>query len=208
MKVDLYTKAGEKKGDVTLNKDVFGQEVNHKLIHQFLVMQQANRRVAIAHVKNRSAVSGGGRKPHRQKGTGRARLGSTRAPHCIGGGVVFGPKSNRNFSKMMPKKQRRKALFSALSSKANSKGIMVLAETIESGKTKEFTSLLSKLPVERNLLVVVCDKNDNLCVSSKNLQNIKTIMVNYLNIEDLLKYKKVLFLKDSLIKLESIFLNK
>jgi large subunit ribosomal protein L4 len=208
MKVDLYTNAGEIKGDLTLNDEVFGQEVNHKLIHQFLVMQQANRRVAIAHVKNRSAVSGGGRKPHSQKGTGRARLGSTRAPHCIGGGVVFGPNSNRNFSKMMPKKQRRKALFSALSSKANSKGIMVLAKTIESGKTKEFTSLLSKLPVERNLLVVVCDKSDNLCLSSKNLQNIKTIMVNYLNIEDLLKYKKVLFLEESLTKLESIFLNK
>lgn len=205
MKIDLYAQTGEKKGQVELNKEFFEVPYNEDLIHQALVRQHANGRVAIAHTKTRGEVRGGGRKPFRQKGTGSARQGSRRNPHFRGGGVVFGPRNNRNFSVDMPKKQRRKALFSALSAKAKADQIIALEKYEGEVKTKTFAELLNKLPIERNVLVVIQEKNEVIQKSTNNLANAKTIIVNYLNIADLQKYRKVLFLQDALPKMEEIF---
>lgn len=205
MKIDLYAQTGEKKGQVELNKEFFEVPYNEDLIHQALVRQHANGRVAIAHTKTRGEVRGGGRKPFRQKGTGSARQGSRRNPHFRGGGVVFGPRNNRNFLVDMPKKQRRKALFSALSAKAKADQIIALEKYEGEVKTKTFAELLNKLPIERNVLVVIPEKNEVIQKSTNNLANAKTIIVNYLNIADLQKYRKVLFLQDALPKMEEIF---
>ena len=207
MKAAIYNQKGEKKGEVTLNKDLFGIEVNEGLIHQALVMQQANARQPIAHTKTRGEIRGGGRKPHRQKGTGRARFGSIRTPIHRGGGIVFGPRNTRNFTKAMPKKQRRKALFCALSSKANDNQIIILEKyDAKEPKSKAFAEMLSKLPVDRNALIVIPGKNEIIQKSSRNLENARTILASYINIKDLLKYRTIIFLKDSLPKLEETFL--
>jgi large subunit ribosomal protein L4 len=205
MKADLYTQTGEKKGQVDLKKEFFEVEFNEALIHQALLRQRANARIPVAHTKERSEVRGGGRKPYRQKGTGYARQGSIRSPHYKGGGVVFGPRNTRNYSKDMPKRQRRKALFSALSVKAKNKEIIALEKYEGKVKTKPFAEMIKKLPVERNALVVMPERNEALQKSANNLPNVKTIMVNYLNIADLQKYRKVIFLKDALDKMQEVF---
>ncbi len=209
MKVDLYKQSGEKSGTLDLPKEIFEIPFNEELIHQALVRQLANKRVAIAHTKTRAEVRGGGRKPFRQKGTGNARQGTIRSPLMKGGGIVFGPRNNRNFSKDMPKKQRRKALFSALSEKVRNNEVIGL-ESYEAKepKAKDFAAMLKKLPIERNALVVIPEKNTIIQKSSSNLANAKTILAGYLNIHDLQKYKKVIFLKDSVAKLQEIFLAK
>jgi len=206
MKIDLYNQKGEKQGDLTLPKDIFEVTVNETLIHQALKRQLSNGRQAIAHVKSRGAVRGGGRKPFRQKGTGRARQGTIRAPHMKGGGVVFGPKNVRNFVIQMPKKQRRRALHMALTLKANDKKIFALDSYVDKEmKTKNFAELLTKLPVDRNVLVVLPEKNVAITRTTSNLPNVKSILVNYLNIHDLTKYDSLCFLGDSLGKTQEIF---
>jgi large subunit ribosomal protein L4 len=205
MKADLYTQTGEKKGQVELKKEFFEVPFNRDLIHQALIRQQANARAPFAHVKQRADVKATGKKPHRQKGTGYARQGSNVGPHMRGGGSVFGPRNNRNYVVAMPKKQRRKALFSALSVKAKDGQIMALESYEGEAKTKPFAEMIKKLPIERNVLVVIPEKNQIIQKSSGNLQNVKTILVNYLNIADLQKYKNVLFTKDALTKLEEIY---
>ncbi|MDA1061098.1 MAG: 50S ribosomal protein L4 [bacterium] len=208
MKVDLYTQAGEKNGTLELPKEIFEIPFNKDLIHQALVRQLANRRVAIAQVKTRGKVRGGGAKPFRQKGTGNARQGTIRAAHMRGGGSVFGPQNDRNFSKDMPKKQRRRALFSALSEKARHNEIIAMEEyEAKEPKTKDFASMLKKLPIERNVLVVVAEKNGIVQKSSSNIANAKTILASYLNIHDLQKYRKVLLFKSAVEKLEEVFLS-
>jgi large subunit ribosomal protein L4 len=209
MKVDLYTQSGEKKGSLELPEAVFGIPFNKDLVHQALVRQLANKRIATAHVKNRARVSGGGRKPFRQKGTGNARQGTIRAPHMRGGGSVFGPTNDRNFSKDMPKKQRRKALFCALSEKARKNEIIALeGYDAKEVKTKAFADMLKKLPIERNVLVVLPGKDEVVQKSAHNIASAKTIFANYLNIHDLQKYKKVLLFKDAVGTIEETFLNK
>ncbi|MDP2624591.1 MAG: 50S ribosomal protein L4 [Candidatus Peregrinibacteria bacterium] len=208
VKAQVYNQEGEKKGDVTLNKDIFEIEINEGLMHRALVLQLANARNPIAHTKTRGEVRGGGRKPHRQKGTGRARVGSIRVPHYRGGGVVFGPRNTRNFNVSMPKKQRRKALFSALSSKAKDNQILVLEKYEGNVKSKDFAAMLKKLPIDRDVLVVMAAKDETIQKSAQNLPNAKTILANYLNIRDLLKYQDVMFLKDALEKVEETFLEK
>ena len=212
MKIDLYTQSGEVKGSMDLPKEIFAVEFNADLIHQALVRQMSNGRVAIAHTKLRGDVRGGGRKPFKQKGTGNARQGTIRAPHMKGGAIIFGPRNDRNFEKDMPKKQRRKALFSALSSKLTTQDVYALESyTGEKPKTKEFLETLHKiklLPDGRSVLVVIPEKNELIQKSSENLPNVKTILAAYLNIQDLQKYKKLLFLKDSIQKMEEVFLNK
>ncbi len=205
MKIDLYAQTGEKKGQIELNKEFFEVPYNEDLIHQALIRQQANQRIAIADTKTKGEIRGGGRKPFRQKGTGNARQGSIRNPHYRGGGTVFGPTKERNYEVDMPKKQRRKALLSALSAKAKNEQIIALESYEGEVKTKAFAELLKKLPVERNVLVVIPEKNEVIQKSTSNLANAKTILVNYLNIADLQKYRKVLFLKDALPKMEEIF---
>lgn len=209
MQVDLYTQTGEKSGTLDLPKDIFEVPFNKDLVHQALVRQLANKRVAIAHTKTRGEVRGGGRKPFRQKGTGNARQGTIRAPHMKGGGVTFGPRNDRNFSKDMPRKQRRKALLSALSEKARNNEIIALeGYKTENPKTKDFAAMLKKLPIERNVLVVIPEKDSTVQKSSNNIANAKTIIANYLNIHDLQKYRKVLLFKDAINKLEEVFLSK
>jgi len=206
MKLDLYNQKGEKLGTVEAPKQFFEKPFNKDLIHQALVLQMANARHPIAHTKTKGEVSGGGKKPYSQKGTGHARQGSTRNPHFIGGGVAFGPRNTRNFSKNMPRAQRRAALFSALSEKARENQIIVLDKyETEAAKTKLFAQMLKKLPVKNDVLVVLPEKNEVITRSTNNLKNVKTILVNYLNVYDLTKYETVLFLEKALKKMEEIF---
>ncbi len=207
MKLDLYQSTGVKKGTVEVSDDLFKAKVNHELMRLALVRQQGNARVAIADVKNRAEVRGGGKKPWKQKGTGRARAGSSRSPVWHGGGVAFGPKSNRNFSTRMSKNSRRAALFGALSQAAAADHIFALESfDAKAPKTKTFTDLLKKLPVERSLLIVIPEKNRILEKSAGNLPHVKTILVNYLNLFDILKYDKIMFLVPALKKAEELFL--
>ncbi|MBT3864610.1 50S ribosomal protein L4 [Candidatus Peregrinibacteria bacterium] len=206
MKADLYAQSGEKKGEVTLIKEIFEVPFNKDLVHQALVYQLANARIAIAHTKTRKDVRGGGAKPFRQKGTGRARQGTIRSANMRGGGVVFGPNKDRNFSKKMPKKMRRKALFCALSEKAKEGMVMALEKYEGETKTKPLVELLKKLPIKRDVLIVVPGRDETIERSSKNIENAKTIHVNYLNIKDLQKFDNVLFTKEALEKLEDVFL--
>ena len=180
MKADLYAQSGEKKGEVTLIKEIFEVPFNKDLVHQALVYQLANARIAIAHTKTRKDVRGGG--------------------------VVFGPNKDRNFSKKMPKKMRRKALFCALSEKAKEGMVMALEKYEGETKTKPLVELLKKLPIKRDVLIVVPGRDETIERSSKNIENAKTIHVNYLNIKDLQKFDNVLFTKEALEKLEDVFL--
>lgn len=207
MKLDLYQQSGEKKGTVDANDKIFAAPVNEELMRLALVRQLSNARQANAHVKSRSDVSGGGKKPWRQKGTGRARFGSSRNPIWKGGGVAFGPSNEMNFRKRMPKKARRAALFSALSQKVAGKSLFALDQfDVKAPKTKDFKKMLDKLPVERSLLVVLSEKDENLEKSASNLPNVKAILVDYLNLHDLLKYEKVMFLEPAIKKAEELFL--
>jgi large subunit ribosomal protein L4 len=206
MQIDVYNQKGEKGKSITLPKEIFGVEVKESLIHQALIRQLANGRSAIAHTKSRGQVRGGGRKPFRQKGTGRARQGTIRAPHMKGGGVVFGPTNDRTFTIQMPKKQRRRALHMALAAKANDGKIFALDKYEDKdGKTKNFAALLEKLPVERNVLVVLPSKEGVLSRVTSNLPNVKSVLVNYLNVHDLVKYDTVCFVGDSVDKTKEIF---
>lgn len=207
MKVDLYSQAGMKTGEVDLPKEIFEVEFNEDLVHQALIYQLANgRQASTAHTKLKSEVSGGGRKPYAQKHTGRARQGSTRSPQMKGGGVVFGPRNNRNFTLRMPAKQRRKALFCALSDKAKDGLVFALEKYEGESKTKNFAALLKKLPIKKDVLIVIAEKNSTLELSARNLTNAKTVLAGYVNIHDLQKYDTVLLLKDSIKKLEEVFL--
>jgi len=206
MKLDLYTQTGEKKGQVEVKKEYFDARVNQDLMHQLLVMQQANRRNPYAHTLTKAEVRGGGKKPYAQKGTGRARQGSTRNPQWRGGGVAFGPRNVRNYKVMMPQKQRRAALFSALTVKAMNNDIFALESyDTKEVKTKVFAEMIQKLPVEKDVLIVIAEKNEIIQKSAKNIPYIKTILVNYLNIADLQAHDKVMFLKDALKKMEEVF---
>ncbi|MBD3328066.1 50S ribosomal protein L4 [Candidatus Peregrinibacteria bacterium] len=206
-KVILYNQKGEKKGDLEVSKKIFGAEYNEGLVHQALLRQLSNARPGVfAHTKTKADVKGGGAKPFRQKGTGRARQGSTRNPHYIGGGVAHGPRNNRNYEKDMPRKQRRLALYCALSAKMNENKIMAL-DTYDDkeSKTKNLQVMLQNLPIEKDVLIVVAEKNESLAKAGNNLPFVKTLLVNYLNIADLQKYDNVLFLEEALNKVEEIF---
>lgn len=209
MKAPLYNQNGEKKGDVALSKDIFGVEASEGLVHSYLVYQMTNARSVLAHTKTRADVRGGGRKPYRQKGTGRARQGSTRNPHMEGGGVAFGPRNDRNFSLMMPKKMRRKALFTLLSNKAKSDKLAILEKfELDAPKTKLFAALVAKLPVERRVLIVHDREEQMLKQSAKNLGNAKVITSSYLNPSDLLNHDFLLLSKKALENLESTYASK
>jgi len=207
MKIDLYTQAGQKKGTADASDAIFGTKINEELIRLAVIRQLANARQAGAHVKHRGEVRGGGRKPWRQKGTGRARFGSSRNPIWRSGGVAFGPRNTRNYTLNMPKKARRAALFSCLSQKAADKQVFALETYVaKEPKTKEFAQLVEKLPEGRSLLVVLGEKNEVLEKSARNLPNVKTILVNYLNPHDLLRFENIMFLEASLKKAEELFL--
>lgn len=208
MKLDLYTQDGSKKGTTDASDILFKSPVNEELVRLALLRQMANARQANAHTKTRGEVRGGGRKPWRQKGTGRARFGSSRNPIWRGGGIVFGPRNNRNYKRRMNQRDRQAALYSLLSAKAAEKNVIALEKfEADQPKTKLFAQMLSKLPEHRSMLVVIDEKNKVLEKSANNLPNVKTILVNYLNPHDLMKYEKVMFLKPSLKKAEQLFTN-
>lgn len=208
MKADLFAQSGEKIGEIALNKEIFELPFNQDLVHLALVSQLANARQVVAHSKTRGMVRGSTKKMYAQKHTGNSRQGSNRAPHRKGGGVVFGPQSNRNFRKELPKKQRRKALFCALSEKARDGEILALDGYKGEAKTKTFVEMLSKLPIKRDTLIVLPAKDKTVELASKNIKNAKTILVNYINVRDLQKFDTVLFFKAAFEKMEELFLQK
>jgi large subunit ribosomal protein L4 len=207
MKFDLYTQKGEKKGQVEGSDALFGIEMNEDLVTRALLRQQGNARQGTAHTKTRGEKQCSTRKIYRQKGTGNARHGAKSANLFRGGGVTFGPRYGRNWKTDMPKKQRRKALFCALSVKARDGKIFALEGYEGAVKTKDFVSLLGKLPVEKSTLVVMDKKNEVLEKSSNNVPRVKSILVNYLNIADALKYDSLIFLSGALVKAEEVFLS-
>lgn len=199
LKVKVYNQSGKATGETNLDSKIFGIEINEKLVHQALRTHLANRRVAIAHTKSRQDVRGGGKKPWRQKGTGRARHGSIRSPLWKGGGVTFGPKSNRNFSLKMNKKAKRKALLMTLSDKATEKKIIVVDKIeMSSIKTKELATIITKLPLEKKVLIVLPKTDSKIMKSAKNIKKLKIINASSLNIYGVLNTDSLLIFKDSL----------
>ncbi|MBY7141684.1 50S ribosomal protein L4 [Virgibacillus sp. NKC19-3] len=196
-KVTLLKQDGTQAGDMELNDSVFGIEPNTHVLHEAVVMQRASLRQGTHAVKNRSDVRGGGAKPWRQKGTGRARQGSTRAPQWVGGGVVFGP-TPRSYSYKLPKKVRRLALKSALSSKVK-EGNLVALEGIamDVPKTKEVVKMLEALQVDTKALIVTADKDETVNRSANNLQNVNVLTVDEINVLDLLTHDKLIVTKDA-----------
>ncbi|WP_281829272.1 MULTISPECIES: 50S ribosomal protein L4 [Lactobacillus] len=193
---------GKDSGEVTLNDKVFGIEPNESVVFEAIIRQRAGQRQGTSKVKNRSAVRGGGKKPWRQKGTGRARQGSIRSPQWRGGGTVFGP-TPRSYAYSMPRKQRRLAIKSVLSQKLIDKNLIVLDKlTMSAPKTKEFVSMLDSLKVEGKVLVVSDDKNVQL--SAKNLPKVKVVPVNGLNVEDAVNYDKLILTQDAVKKIEEV----
>lgn len=196
-KVALFKQDGTQAGDVELNESVFGIEPNTHVLHEAVVMQQASLRQGTHAVKNRSAVRGGGRKPWRQKGTGRARQGSIRSPQWVGGGVVFGP-TPRSYSYKLPKKVRRLALKSALSSKVQEENLMVLESiAFEAPKTKDFIKMLADLKIDKKVLFVTAEADETVVRSANNLQNVKVITVQGINVLDLLSHDLLVLTKEA-----------
>lgn len=204
--VKLFNQDGSEAGNIELEAAVFGIEPNEHVIHEVVVMQRAAKRQGTHAVKNRSEVRGGGRKPWRQKGTGRARQGSIRSPQWVGGGVVFGPTPERNYKYKLPKKVRRLALKSALSSKVKNDEMIVLTElTFEQPKTKRLVNVLEGLNVDNKALIVTAEKQDNVVLSANNLQKVKVLTVNEVNVLDIISHDKLIMTKDAAEKAGEVF---
>ena len=202
--VSVYNIEGKEVGSIELNDAVFGVEVNEHLVHMAVVNQLANNRQGTQSAKTRSEVSGGGRKPWRQKGTGHARQGSTRAPQWTGGGIIFAPKP-RDYSFKMNKKEKRIALLSALSSKVAESKIVVLDEfKLDEIKTKKFVEVMNNLKVE-NALVVLEGENKNVVLSGRNIPSVKVTATNEINTYDVLKYTTLVVTKAAVEKLEEVY---
>ena len=200
--VSVYTMEGNEVGTLELNDAVFGVEVNEHLVHMAVVRQLANKRQGTQKAKTRSEVSGGGRKPWRQKGTGHARQGSTRAPQWTGGGVVFAPVP-RDYSFKMNKKERRIALKSALTTRVQENKLVVLDELkLDAIKTKDMQNVLNNLKVEKAMVVT---DNENVIVSARNIPNVITASVGTLNVFDILKYNTVVLDKAAVAKVEEVY---
>ena len=193
---------GKDSGEVTLNDKVFGIEPNDNVVFEAIIRQRAGKRQGTSKVKNRSAVRGGGKKPWRQKGTGRARQGSIRAPQWRGGGTVFGP-TPRSYAYTMPRKQRRLAIKSVLSQKLIDNDLIVLDKlTMSAPKTKELVSMLNSLNADGKVLIVTDDNNVQL--SARNLTKVKVVPVNGLNVEDAVNYGKLILDQDAVKKIEEV----
>ncbi len=207
-KVQVFDVNGKSVGEKILPESIFNDDnVNESLIHEFIVMQLANKRVPIAHTKTRGEVAYSGRKLYRQKWTGNARVGDAGSPIRRWGGVVFGPRNERNFSKDMPKKQRRKALFGALTLKAKDDEILAIQDfDLNEYKTKKALQILKNLNIDNEkVLIVASEKNDYIWRSFNNLPKVKVLLANFVNPYDLLTYKKVLFEEKAIDRLEEIF---
>jgi large subunit ribosomal protein L4 len=204
MQVTVLNMAGEKVGQVELTESIFNAPVNGPLMHQALVRQLANARLGTSKVKGRSEVAGGGRKPWKQKGTGRARQGSTRAAQWRGGGIIFGP-APRSYAQQMPRKMRRAALCSALSSKVAEERVIVLDELrVSEPRTREMAQALKAWAVDAKTLILCGEPNEMVARSANNLVGVKLLQASYLNIRDLMTYDYVVIPQDALAVLEGI----
>ena len=202
--VSVLNMEGKEVGSMELNDAVFGVEINEHLVHQAVVLQPANNRQGTQKAKTRSEVSGGGRKPWRQKGTGHARQGSTRAPQWTGGGVVFAPVP-RDYSFKMNKKEKRAALKSVLTSKVQENKFIVLDELkLAEVKTKEMKKVLDNLKVN-NALVIIGDDSENVALSARNIAGVQTASVNTINVFDMLKYNTIIATKSSVASIEEVY---
>lgn len=203
-KVSVLNMEGSEVGTIELSDAVFGVEVNENLVHQAVVSQLANNRQGTQKAKTRSEVSGGGRKPWRQKGTGHARQGSIRAPQWKGGGVVFAP-TPRDYSFKLNKKEKRAALKSVLTSKVNDSKFIVLDELkLDEIKTKKFREVMENLKVNK-ALVILNEKDENVIMSARNLPAVKTALTNTINVYDILKYDTVVVTKDAVATIEEVY---
>ncbi len=204
-KVDVYNIDGKKVSEVELKEEIFGIIPNEDVVHTVLVNYLANQRQGTQSTKTRAEVRGGGRKPWRQKGTGRARQGSIRAPQWIKGGIALGPKP-RSYKYSVNKKERRLALKSVLSSKVIENQLVVVDSLpLKEIKTKSMVSALNNLKVEGKALVVLPEKNENVQKSARNIENVKTTLVNTINVYDLLKYNKLVLTLDAVKKIEEVY---
>ena len=202
--VSVFNLEGNEVGTLELNDAVFGVEVNEHLVHMAVVAQLANKRQGTQKAKTRSEVSGGGKKPWRQKGTGHARQGSTRAPQWTGGGIVFAP-TPRDYTITLNKKEKRAALKSALTSRVQENKFIVVDELkLDEIKTKKFQNVLNNLKVSK-ALVVVGDDSDNVVKSAKNIPTVKTAYVNTINVYDILKYNTVVATKTAVANIEEVY---
>jgi large subunit ribosomal protein L4 len=202
--VALYNINGEQVGEVTLKEEIFGVDVHESVLHDAVIMQLAGRRQGTHDTKTRSEVSGGGRKPWRQKGTGRARHGTIRSPIWRGGGIVFGPHP-RKYGYNLPKKVRRLALKSALSSKVSTGDILILDELkLEQPKTSDMARILNNLKVG-DALLVTAGKDETVEKSARNIPNIKSLTAEGLNVYDILSYDKLVITKDAVLRVEEVF---
>jgi len=204
-KIDLYNMNGDVVGDIELSDNIFGVKVNENSMHLAVTNQLANRRQGTQSTKTKSEVRGGGIKPWRQKGTGRARQGSIRSAQWIKGGIVLGPKP-RSYNYTLPKKLKRLALKSALTTKVNESEILVLDKlSLENIKTKEMVNILSRLKVDSSVLIVLTEKNEIIERSARNIPGVKTTFVNTINVFDLLKYNRLILTQDSVSKVEEVY---
>jgi large subunit ribosomal protein L4 len=204
-KVAVYDMRGAQVGEIDLNDKVFGIEPNEAVVQQFVKMQLANKRVGTASTKTRAEVRGGGKKPWKQKGTGRARVGSTRNPVWRGGGIAFGPKP-RDYSYTLPRKVRRLAMKSALSSKVlDSNVIVVDVLNFDEPRTKLMIETLELLNAGAKTLVITADGDVNIYKSARNIPGVKSMKADYINVFDVLKYKTLLMTKDAVARVEEVF---
>jgi large subunit ribosomal protein L4 len=208
MKISVYNQEGKETGNTLLPKEIFDVKINPSLVQQVVVSQMANRRQVLAHAKNRGEVRGGGRKPWRQKGTGRARHGSRRSPIWRGGGVTFGPRKDRVFKKKINKKVKRSVLLMVLSGKVKNNMLVVLEDLkLEKAKTKLMIAVLKKLPCKEQSALLVLPKMDkNLIIAAKNIAAIETIQAKDLNALDLLSFKYLIMPKEAIKLIKETFL--
>ncbi len=203
--VSVYNMQGQEVGSIDLNDAVFGVKVNENLLHMAVVQQLANNRQGTQKAKTRSEVSGGGRKPWRQKGTGHARQGSTRAPQWTGGGVVFAPVP-RDYSFKMNKKEKQAAVRSALTDRVQNSKVIVLDQlTMSEYKTKEFVKVMDNLKAAGKTLVVMADKDEHVVKSASNIPAVKTTLTSQINVYDLMNAQTVILTKDAVAKLEEVY---
>ncbi len=209
VKINVYNQKAENVGTLDLSEKVFKVALNNDLLHQAVTAQMANERQVLAHTKTKAEVSGGGKKPWKQKGTGRARVGSSRSPIWRGGGIIFGPRNERNFKKQLPQKMKQKAMMMALSDKVENNSLVVLEKLeMPEFKTKTFNEMLTNLEKKvlnndrRNVLVINDQKDEKVKYSGRNLKGVELINLENLNIVDVLKYKNLILTSEAVKKLE------
>lgn len=205
-KVNVLNIKGENVGELELNETLFNTEISEHAVYEVVKNQLANKRQGTQSAKTRAEVRGGGRKPFRQKGTGRARQGSIRAPHYTGGGVVFAPKP-RDYSYQVPKKLRRKALYSVLTSKVNENELIVLDSlSFEAPKTKEAANILNAIDAGKKAYVVTAENDKLIYRSFRNIEGVDVSAANLINVYDLVRHNKLVITKDAIAKLEEVFI--